>query len=106
MNKPIKRSRREYQQAKKNAKALAMSVGPKWIPQVVKNLGFHYSTLSPCGRIYVTSGYFACLGKPFSRSGKWAFIGKTAKEAVRGVIRVARRDLGEIGALMKDLPKV
>lgn len=96
----------EYQQAKKDAKALAASLGPKWIPRVHENMGWWYSAFSPCGRIYVSSSFCAFLGEPFSCAGTWAEQGRTAKTAVRNVIRAAKRQLAKINAIIKDLPKV
>jgi hypothetical protein len=93
-------------QAKKDAKKLAASLGPKWTPHVSENMGWHHSALSPCGRIYLTPGYCAFLGDPFSFSGRWAEQGRTAKAAVRNVIRTAKHELAKINACVKNLPVV
>lgn len=108
----------EYRQARKNAKTLAASLGPKWIPRVHENLGWHYSALSPCGRLYVTPSFYASpgesatisyhafLGEPFSYSGTWCGSGQTAKAAVRNVIFISKHELTRIKALLKNLPEV
>ena len=96
----------DYQKAKKNAKALAASLGKEWTTHVWENLGWHYMAVSPCQRISVGPGFTAFLGdrgKP--GCGRWAEHGKTAKQAVRNVIAVAKADLHKISAMIFDLPR-
>jgi len=94
----------EFQTAKRDAKKLATSLGKGWKPNVWENLGWHYSAISPCGRIKVHKGFIAFLGDPDSSGGRWAEHGKTAKSAIRNTIAVAKAELKKIGGYLTGLP--
>ena len=99
----------EFQVAKQDAKKLTASLGKGWKSNVWENLGWHYSVISPCGRIKVHKeheyqDYFAFLGEPDSPGGRWSADGKTAREAIRAVIAMAKAELKEINAHLAGLP--
>lgn len=95
-----------YENAHKLANSLAKRLSsPRatWTTYVHENLGWHYSVISPCGRIMVSEDrgsprYSALFGEPFSHMGIWVARGRTAKAAVRNVIQVAERELEKIQA--------
>lgn len=92
-----------YLKAKQESVRLAKSLGAGWKPHVWENMGWYYSALSPCGRIKVHPGFCAFLGIPNEPGGRWAEHGRTAKQAVANVIRVAKRDLAKINSYIVGL---
>ena len=114
----------ERQQAKRNAKALARHMGRGWTTRVHENMGWHYTVISPCGRIklheywrhvepeagvvdrlavLVPDHYAAFLGEPDSPGGKWAESGDTPEEALRSVVAGAKAKLAKIQASIAGL---
>lgn len=87
----------------RNSKSLARKMGAGWKPRVWENLGWHHCVISPCRRIKIHPGFTAFLGEPDSGGGRWAERGKTAKKALRNVIKTAKADLATIGAQFKNL---
>lgn len=76
-----------YQEALKNAQALAERLGPKWKPDVWENLGWHYRALSSDGTIKVHqdrptekcfNAYFGEVGP----GGWWVESARTPRAAV------------------------
>lgn len=101
-----------YQQAKRDAQALAIRLGKGWTPHVSENMGWFYSAISPCGRLKVhpciyrgkVTEYVAFLGEADAGGGRWAEHGRTPEAAIKNVIRVATASLKAIGALFLELP--
>ncbi len=99
----------EYNRALVEAKKLCALLGKGWKPRVLENIGWHYSASNEDGRISVSPipgfGYHAFLSEPgtFSCRGRWAENGKTAKSAVRNVVRKAKADLAKMNALLAGL---
>lgn len=87
-----------------------------WTKRVWENLGWHYSAISPCGRIKLHTHHFAAnkvhkafisytafLGDKDSSGGTWAEHGDTPAEAVKKVIAVAKAQLAKIDAVLNGL---
>jgi hypothetical protein len=87
-----------------------------WTPRVSENIGWHYSAISPCGRLKVhpetcppESGpryYSAFLGAAGECGGTWSESGKTPAKAVQAVIAVGRKALAGYGALLSGLEEL
>lgn len=98
-----------YQEALKNAQALAERLGPKWKPDVWENLGWHYRALSSDGTIKVhqdrpTEKYFnAYFGEVNFPGGNWVESGRTPRAAVVKVIARALQKRNEIQALIDSV---
>lgn len=113
----------EHKLAKSRAKTLAKRMGKGWKKRVWENMGWHYSVISPCGRVKVHVNWFnsgkkdavakladlvpysytAFLGEPGSSGGRWAEHGDTPEEAVNAVLAVAQTELSKIGAMIVGL---
>jgi hypothetical protein len=101
----------EYELAVERADILCKHMGSGWTPRVWEKLGWHYETISPCGRIKVSPSEgnkplrnaIAFLGEPGSPGGRWACHGKTPKQAMTAVIASAKADLAKIDAQIQGL---
>lgn len=105
--------RSEYNRAVRAADELARQLGPGWTPRVWANLSWHYSAISPCGRLKVSpcmvrldrkiTSWIAFLGEG-ETGGRWAEHARTPQSAIRNVVRRGREELAGIDALLRDLP--
>lgn len=106
----------EYQAAKRAAKALCDRIGKGWRPRVWENLGWHYSAISPCGRLKVhpstscrchgkgtVTSYTAFLGEADSPGGRWTGQSRSPKRAVALAVEEGRRALDEVNSLVEGL---
>ncbi len=98
----------EFTVALEAGTALADRLGEGWSPEVWENLGWHYKSVSPCGRIKVHPHSFggrfvAFLGEPSFPGGKWAEHGDSPREAVNAVIAKARAEMDDIAASIEGL---
>ncbi len=97
----------QYQKAVRRGAALAKQLGKRWKPRVWENLGWHFSAVSPCGRLEVhrdgERSFTAYLGEPNSPGGRWAEGAGSAAAAVKAVVREGRRELAEVTALVEGL---
>lgn len=88
-----------------------MMLGRGWKVSMNENLGWHWTVISPCGRIRVSGGYratvskhfHAMLCKPWKTGGRYTGEGRTPRAAVNDCIRRAKADLAEIGAFIEGL---
>ncbi len=80
---------------------------------VFQNLGWHSYAVFGVGCLCVAihtsrggriTGYAAYLGEKDSFSGTWHASGKTAKSAVREVLKIARADVAERQAMIDAAP--
>jgi hypothetical protein len=100
-----------YNAAVLGSRELAKRLGAGWEPHVWENLGWHYKAISPCGRIKVhpyiigcrAQSYSAFLGSPGVAGGRWVGDGGTPERAVRDVVRIAKRELRSLGAVLEGL---
>lgn len=89
-----------HDRAVNGAKALAKYLGKNWTYQVWENLGWHFSVMSPCGRIRVyaiANCFTAFLGD------QWAESANTPRGAIRKVIVKAKKELAKIRAILTGL---
>lgn len=101
-----------YQKAVKDSAALAKSLGKGWTTNVTENLGWHWDVQSPCGHLRV-SGPYACRDENSFHAfvgdvgdwgtGDFSEHGNTPKEAMRKVIRTAKRAASRLVSMTKDL---
>ncbi len=90
----------EHDLAHLNARTLCRHMGAGWTPNVWENLGWHYSVISPCGRIKIhpsegkdpLGDACAYLNAPDSPGGRWVKHGTNPKAAVKNVIRVVKAE--------------
>ena len=103
----------EHDAALKLAESTCRKLGKGWTPSLNHNLGWYASSISPCGRIKVAIHLFAgmksftaFLGPSGEPGGRWAEGGRTAKTAVRNVVKKATDDLKRLEAIIEGLPTV
>lgn len=98
-----------YQEATKNAAALAKKCSSGYTPYVHENLGWHFAAISPCRQIYVGDyggkgdRYTALFGERDSHGGRWVGRGRTANAAIARAIQAARAEMDGIGAMLSGL---
>jgi hypothetical protein len=100
-----------HDQAKQTGRIIAMMLGVGWKVSMNENLGWHWTVVSPCGRIRVSGGYkenfpkrfHAMLCQPGDCAGRYTGEGRTPRAAVKNVIRRAKNHLAEIGAFIEGL---
>lgn len=96
-----------YQEAQKNAKALALLLGKGWVPRVWENLGWHWAAQTTDGLMKVypdTNGY---RGKVYSYTaffgegtgGQWATHGDDPESAVAAVFDQVQKEIERITKL-------
>ncbi len=97
-----------FNQATTNAQSLADGLGNGWKPHVWENLGWHYSAISPDGRIKVhpfgsgLKGYTAFIGLDSSGGGKWTGQHRFPKTAIKKAMAEVRAEsaiLNEVVAM-------
>jgi hypothetical protein len=98
----------EFQRQTRAAKTVAETLGPGWTPKVWENLGWHASVVGLDGWLHVyfslgfAEGFHAFLSSngPTAGAGKWTAPGKTARAAIRNVVRQAQAYVGPLAALV------
>ena len=101
----------EHDQTKQTGRMVAMMLGRGWTTEVHENLGWHWTVISPCGRIRVSGGYRDNFPKRFHAmlcrrgdvAGRYVGEGRTPRAAVNNCIRAAKDSLAEIGAFIEGL---
>ena len=102
---------REYRRATTGAAKLCAALGRGWTPRVWENLGWHHAAISPCKRIKVhpsgsrsvRDGWNAFLSNAGESGGLWVGHGRTAKGAVRDVVRIAKAEVARLAAMVAGL---
>lgn len=102
---------KDYQDAQARGTILVQRLGEGWTVRVVENMGWHASAVSPCGRIRVSGSqmpldhawYTAFLNNTGELGGRWAEGARTPKAAVRKVVKVAKAEVAELGAIIEGL---
>ncbi len=94
-----------FQQATKDAAALAEELGPGWSGEVSENLGWHFraSHESGCIQVHQTMGTYSAYLNEKGRmpGGRWVTAGGSdPREVVRSAIAQARRELEAIQAVL------
>lgn len=95
----------KYQQANKDAKALAKRLGKGWTIRVWENMGWFYQAISPCQRIKVSGpsyglkDFTAYLGDADPcGGGRWVASSKTPIGSVRDVVHKAMENIAALEA--------
>jgi len=96
----------EYRAAVDRAAAIALELGPGWVPEIWENMGWHAAAVSACRRVRVydhvrrdgPTTYSALIGPPNEGGGKWSGGGERPQLAVADAIAQIRHDLGLDGA--------
>jgi len=99
---------RTKRKAREEAAAMVAALGEGWTENVWKNIGWHFSTQSPCGRLTIYAHeqngvivFSGLLGDSDSHGGwcDWqSGTGPTPQEAAKASIRNASERLKAIGA--------
>jgi hypothetical protein len=95
-----------YQEANKNAKALARKLGKGWVPLVWENLGWHWAAKTTDGLMKVHPGiykgkvtdYTAYFGE--GSSGQWIGQNKNPVVAVADALQKAQDNAAKIDKLV------
>jgi hypothetical protein len=99
----------DYQLSTKLADQLARRCGVGWKPCVHENLGWHYSAISPCGRLRVyergegRSRYQAWLQSREQLGGQWIEDARTPAAAIARAIASCKADLNKLTHFLKGL---
>lgn len=98
-------TRGEFDAATGKAAALAGDLGDGWKPDVWENLGWHWAAVKGGLKIHpniLNRGYTAFLGEAASHGGRWTESGRTAKSAVRNVIRQAKKEVRLLLTMIRE----
>ncbi len=101
-----------FNQAKTNAQSLVDGLGRGWKPHVWENLGWHFSAISPDGRIKVhpfgggMKGYTAFIGLDASAGGKWTGQHRLPKTAIKKAMATVRAESAVLNEVIAMCDKI